>query len=114
MSRWLHAFFVMLALILLAACEENQAADLKTYLLENPATLTKELTGCQEKRLPAARCLVVTSAATEFNSLLEAAQRDPQAFGDRILKAEMQFAQTGKSTDNVKVLLAVVALTLHE
>ncbi len=114
MSQLLRVLFVALAFILLAACEDNQAPDLKTYLMQNPTILTKEIAECQENKLPAARCLVVSTAANDFNVLLNAAQRDAQGFGDRILKAEMEFAQTGKSTDNVKVLLAVVALTLHE
>lgn len=114
MSRQFRACLVMLGFLLLAACEVNQTPDLKTFLMENPAILTKEIADCEASKLPAARCLVVSTAATEFNALLSDAQHDPQGFGDRILKAEMETAQTGKSTDNVKVLIAVVSLTLHE
>jgi hypothetical protein len=43
--------------------------------------------------------------------LIEEQQRDPQAFGQRILRAQIRAAKLGAEGNEVKILLAVVGLT---
>lgn len=114
MLKQLGVLLAMSCVILLSSCESPPPSDLKTYLLENPSELQNNVALCQSNQLPAEKCLIVSTAATEFNQLLTEAANDPQAFGARILNAEMQNNESKAAKDNAKILLAIVALTLKQ
>ena len=112
MFKWILKLGVIPCCLSLFACHyAEEPADLKTYFMQHPLQLRDEIAQCEKPQANAKRCESVATAAAEFNVLVEAQQRDPQGFGKRILRAEIQYANTGKGEDEIKILLAVVSLT---
>jgi hypothetical protein len=117
MPKLLSILLVLVNVAALSACADRHEGDLKSYLMQHPRVLTREVTQCQQADTsdqPTPRCKTVLEAAGEVMTLIEAHQRNPQAFGQRILDAQMQLAKTGQNGDEVKTLLAVVGLNSPE
>jgi hypothetical protein len=111
MSTLLRAL-CMLALIALSSCVERESSDLYTYFMLHPSVLKKEIAACNKQNLLVTpRCQVVMRAAEQIVELIDQQQRDPQAFGQHILKVEMQAAKTGGTSTELKILLAVAGLS---
>jgi hypothetical protein len=101
--------------VFLCACREEENPNLKTYLLMHPHVLSKEVAACQDGAVQSSpRCQQVIEAAGEMSTLIDEHQRNPLAFGQRILEAEMLAAKTGGDQDQVRILLAVVGLNSPE
>lgn len=110
MSKWI--FWLML--FMLGACQAAEPPNLKIYLMQHPEVLLSEVNSCEKNINKSAivenRCEIVMTALKEMQALIDVQQRDPQTFGMRILRAEIDLAQTGKGADEVKILLAVVGM----
>ena len=109
MSKLINSIVFCMGLAMLTACHAEQPADLKTWLMQRPLQLRDELTACENHTADPKRCETVSIAVSEMRVLIDEQQKDPQSFGQRILHAEMQKAQTGND-DQIKILLAVVSL----
>jgi hypothetical protein len=111
MLKWM---FALLMLLSVGACQAKDTANLKIYLEQNPALLLEEVNACERntnKTPPmVSRCEIVMTALKEIQALIDIQQRDPQTFGKRILRAQIDLAETGVGEDEVKILLAVVAM----
>lgn len=108
-SSVIYPAVVSLLLLMVSACQSKEPAELKSYLMQHPAVLTEAISAC-EKQAASPRCDVVSSVATEMHVLMEDHDQNPEAFGQRILHAQMQYAETGQGGDELIALLAVVGM----
>ncbi len=116
MPSLLWIMIAFLNVFSLTACQSRQQESMAFYL-EHPKVLSQEVVACQsltiaEQSEP--HCRLVMDAAGKVMELIEAHQRNPQAYGQRILDAEMAYAKTGQNELEVKTLLAVLGLSSPE
>lgn len=111
LNRFGRFWVVVACYFMLTACRANEPADLKLYLLQHPYQLRDEIALCETSKRDMSRCETVVAAATTMQALIEEQQKHPQEFGKRILRAQINYAETGKGEDEIKILLAVVGLT---
>lgn len=111
MLKWIFRLVTFYCYVALTACQANQPANLQIYLLQHPSQLRDEIAKCETSKRDPKRCDIVVAAATDMQALIQAQQRDPEGFGQRILKTQIYYSQTGKGADDIKILLAVVGLT---
>lgn len=84
--RWLSG----LAVFVLAGCQNQPEQYSSTYLMQHPSVLKTEMVRCQttEGDQPDAYCTMVTQTTNDFFSILLQQQREPEAFGQRIMQAQ--------------------------
>jgi len=116
MSKLLWISLALVNVVMVTACAQ-QREDSVAYYLEHPKELSQEVTACQSANLiqqSAPHCRMVMEAARSLMELIEEHQQSPQAFGQRVLDAQMKYAQTGQGEQQVKALLAVIGLNSPE
>lgn len=111
------SLFLLLTMCLLAACDQQQIYS-KFYLMTHPAMLQKTIQTCHKMQVMAQsfseQCRIANEANIEMANLVDEQQKNPQAFGQRILEAEMQYGVKADNGDEIKILLAVVGLSSPE
>lgn len=87
--RWLSGL-VVLALV---GCQNQPEQYSSTYLMQHPSLLKTEMVRCQttEGDQPDAYCTMVTQTTNDFFSILLQQQREPEAFGQRIMQAQVTY-----------------------
>jgi hypothetical protein len=96
LARYLNRFnFLFIFLILLTSCQKNSNISYFDNLLEDPVFLEKEVIRCEkisDKKLdnkPDDQCDLVKEVSTNILMLSYEMTEDPQGFGDKILRAQM-------------------------
>lgn len=115
--RLVFSAFVML---FLSACLEHNHNSSYEYLLLHPRKLQSEMASCQDEATASGKispqCKMVIKAADQIMGLAEDQQKYPEKFGQRILRAQMDYAKntTPENREKVQVLLLVVGLSSPE
>lgn len=111
---------MVLAILNITACLERNNDSSYNYLLLHPRELKHEMASCQDEvtatgKIPP-HCEVVIKAADQMLALAEDQQKHPEKFGQKILRAQMDYATspTPENRDKVNVLLLVVGLSSPE
>lgn len=105
-----------LLLFLLTGCKSQPLTY--HYIMQHPRLLQKEILRCQVEVVESVACKEVKRAAKDFELLLTERQMNPEQFGEKILRAQEQVAQSVPSdpayksqVENLQILMAVVAIT---
>lgn len=95
--------------LMLSGCKNKNSL---TYLMQHPHYVQEEIKKCQPgERLSqdkAHYCELVLYAAANLTSLINEMEDDPQAFGARILREQMEFAKTKAALDEVQANIALL------
>lgn len=88
-SRW----FSGLAVLVLVGCQNQPEQYDSTYLMQHPSVLKTEMVRCQSTQgdQPDAYCAMVTQTTNDFFSILLQQQREPEAFGERVMQAQVTY-----------------------
>lgn len=84
--RWL--IVVICYPLLLSSCN----AENEHYYRVHPEQLQKSVTQCEQQKSNSKKCQQLRMLAIEINQLAYALQRNPQAFGQDILKIQQKLA----------------------
>lgn len=120
MSKFSRIVFVTASLLSVTACSEPERGDLYTYLMLHPAVLKSEVLDCQnvvDATQPLTpHCEIVLRATDQMLAMIEKQQKNPEKFGQEILRAQMEAAKsdTQANRDKVKVMLQVVGQSSPE
>ena len=95
-------------IILLSSCKKHDAA----YFITNPQDLQTKAQSCQEADLYKITCADLQVLASEMNSLVYDLQLNPQNFGIKILKLQIDIASKQSSNQDVSKLKRILALRL--
>lgn len=81
--------------LLLSACFEQPPQPLTyDYLMQHPDTLAEQYKQCEKQK--AANCEVVEKAFFDFSNLFQDQRQNPEAFGQRMLEAELASQMAGE------------------
>ena len=121
LARYLNRFnflfisfilFLLLTLILtLTSCQKNSNISYFDKLLEDPIFLESEVVRCEKisDRISDEQCDLVKEVSTNIMMLSYEMSEDPQKFGDKILRAQMEGDEK-----KAKLALAVIRRTRIE
>lgn len=111
--------FAILLLLMLSACEQRKYTY--AYLMQHPTVLKRAVAACKpESTAQTEQCEIVLYAAAQFTSLLNEQQSDPQAFGERLLRAQMLYAKANHGENladekqEINDMLAVIGVNSPE
>ncbi len=89
----INVIFIAICLVSLSAC--SQAKDYQ-YFMEHPKTIKPVYERCQtsaDQGINNPQCQAAIRASQDVDALLEELQASPFAFGEKILRAQQQYAQ---------------------
>jgi len=85
----------------LSACDRGDRADTYNYLLMHPHVLKLEMNTCQKQTQigdePTAHCAIVDKAASQIMALIEDQQKNPEKFGQDVLRMQFDYMATEQS-----------------
>lgn len=116
----LRIFFIIFLMLSVSACLEHDKANSYEYLLLHPRTLQSEMASCQDDVTASGKisshCAMVIKAADQVMGLAEDQQKHPEKFGQKVLSAQMDYAEnsTPENRDKVQLLLLVIGLSSPE
>lgn len=121
MRHKLQRTILIMFFLLLVGCQPT--VHDKISLMQHPEVLKQKVTACRMEKHGVKvneDCQMVFSAAQEFSNLLMQQVEDPQSFGAKILKLQMQYAKDCDAPNkdracvalknNIKVHLTVAGL----
>lgn len=115
MFKIIYKTSVLTLIMMLAGCQQRDDNALYSHLLQHPLELKQELQNCQSDRT-SDHCKIVEKAADKIMTLREEQRRNPEEFGMRILRAEMQESHEPSTAnkEQVDAMLGVVGLSSPE
>jgi len=93
--------FVLISMLMISACQERSGEKLYEFLMVHPDQLRAEISDCQhvdpDTNELSPYCKTVMRAANDMMVMIDDQQKDPEAFGKKILRMQMEYAEAGNA-----------------